>query len=187
MRAFILTTGRSGSTTFAKACAHIINYTSGHESRADKIKDRCAYPEDHIEVDNRLSWFLGTLDRLYGTDPLYIHLTRDRDEVIRSYARRRRSPMSIMRATANGILQRREPPKTDEQWQAVSGLVVDTVTDNINLFLGDKPNVIDVTLDNIQVGFDEMWARLGCEGDIEAAHAELRKRHNATPEGKRNW
>ena len=34
MNVFILNTGRCGSRTFARACAHITNYTSAHESRS---------------------------------------------------------------------------------------------------------------------------------------------------------
>ena len=64
MNIFVLNTGRCGSTTFIKACQHIRNYTALHESRANRIAEqRLAYPRDHIEADNRLSWFLGRLDR----------------------------------------------------------------------------------------------------------------------------
>lgn len=60
MNVFVLTTGRSGSTTFYKACRHISNYTCGHESNWSLIgKERLNYPENHIEVDNHLVWMLG--------------------------------------------------------------------------------------------------------------------------------
>ena len=56
MNVFVLCTGRCGSTTFACACRHIENYTAAHESRSHLAgPERFAYPEDHIEVDNRLS------------------------------------------------------------------------------------------------------------------------------------
>lgn len=178
MRAFVLCTGRCGSTTFAKACAHIDNYTSGHETRSDRIGGRLDYPDRHIEVDNRLSWFLGTLDRRYGRDPLYVHLTRDPEETAESYAQRFRGKASIVRAFGQGIVQRRVPPATDADWLAVSRLCVATVTDNIRLFLRDKPNVVHVTLDDLPSGFDEVWDRLDATGDRQAAHDELAVRHN---------
>ena len=58
MNIFILSTGRCGSNTFIKASQHIMNYSSAHESRHGLIGDeRLKYPENHIEADNRLSWF----------------------------------------------------------------------------------------------------------------------------------
>ncbi len=56
MDVFVLCTGRCGSTTFIKACAHITNYTAAHESRTGLLgSDRLDYPGKHIEADNRLS------------------------------------------------------------------------------------------------------------------------------------
>ena len=57
MNIFVLCTGRCGSMTFTKACGHIDNFSSAHESRCGRLgNERLAYPENHIEVDNRLSW-----------------------------------------------------------------------------------------------------------------------------------
>ncbi|MEJ1383421.1 MAG: hypothetical protein RPV21_03475, partial [Candidatus Sedimenticola sp. (ex Thyasira tokunagai)] len=67
MNIFILNTGRCGSTTFIEACRHITNYSAAHESRIQLIGDRrLAYPQNHIEADNRLSWLLGRLEHTYG-------------------------------------------------------------------------------------------------------------------------
>ena len=64
MNVFVLTTGRSGSLTFAEACRHITNFSCGHETRVGLIgAERLAYPDQHIEVDNRLAWFTGRLER----------------------------------------------------------------------------------------------------------------------------
>lgn len=62
---FVLCTGRCGSTTlFAQACQHIENYTASHESKIFLLGDkRLEYSQNHIEVDNRLSWFLGSLEK----------------------------------------------------------------------------------------------------------------------------
>ena len=60
MNMFVLNTGRCGSTAFVEACKHIMNFSSAYESRAGRIgHDRFAYPENHIEADSQLSWFLG--------------------------------------------------------------------------------------------------------------------------------
>ena len=45
---FVLCTGRCGSVTFSKACKHITNYTSGHETRIKKLDDRLDFPSFHI-------------------------------------------------------------------------------------------------------------------------------------------
>ena len=85
MNIFVLNTGRCGSTTFIKACQHIQNFTASHESRSVFTgNQRLAYPRNHIEADNRLSWFLGKLDQEYGDNAVYVHLLRDRAATARS-------------------------------------------------------------------------------------------------------
>ena len=87
MNVFVLNTGRCGSVTFIKACQHISNYTAAHESRSHCIAgERLAFPDNHIEADNRLSWVLGRLDAAYGDNAIYVHLRRDRTDTIRSFA-----------------------------------------------------------------------------------------------------
>ena len=66
MNVFVLCTGRCGSVTLYKICKHIQNFTSGHESRK---KLDFKYQENHIEIDNRLSWFLGRLDDKFIINP----------------------------------------------------------------------------------------------------------------------
>ncbi|MEW8461604.1 MAG: hypothetical protein AB2653_14955 [Candidatus Thiodiazotropha endolucinida] len=78
MNIFILNAGRCGSTTFVQACQHISNYSAAHESRSTLTgKQRLSYPDNHIEADNRLCWLLGRLEREYGNDAYYVHLTRN--------------------------------------------------------------------------------------------------------------
>ena len=85
MNIFVLSTGRCGSMTLDKFCKHITNYTSAHESRNNLD---FKYPPNHIEIDNRLSWFLGRLDKIYGDDAFYVHLKRDDLKVAKSYQNR---------------------------------------------------------------------------------------------------
>src|SRR3990167_1085729 len=90
MNIFVLCTGRCGSLTFAKACGHATNFTAAHESRTGFLgPGRVGYAAGHIEVDNRLSWFLGRLEEEWGDRAFYVHLTRDNDGAARSYLRRR--------------------------------------------------------------------------------------------------
>lgn len=184
MRVFVLCTGRSGSTTFARAAEHITNFTSAHESRSDLIDERLDYPDDHIEIDNRLSWFLGSLEKRYGDEPLYVYLTRDPEETAESYAQRFRGKASLVRAFGQGIVQRTEPPADDETRLAVSRLCIATIIDNIEAFLRGKPKVIRASLPDLRPGFDEMWERIGAEGDLDAAHADLKLRYNRRRNGR---
>src|SRR5688572_26940299 len=111
MNVFVLCTGRCGSTTFVKACSHATNYSSAHESRANVVgPERLAYPPNHIEADNRLSWFLGRLERTYGNNAFYVHLTRSREETARSFTKR--WDHGIMQAYRVGVLMKL-PAKSD--------------------------------------------------------------------------
>lgn len=181
MRAFVLTTGRSGSTTFARACSHLTNYGSAHESRTRLVQDRLTYPDGHIEVDNRLAWFLGSLDARYGDDPVYVWLTRDPEATAVSYAARFTGASSIVHAFGCGVLR----TEGDYDPLEVSRLIVSTVNDNIALFLRDKTKVAHASLPDLRPGFDEMCEHLDAEGDMDAAHTELQKHHNKRPRSRR--
>lgn len=174
MRVFVLTTGKTGSTTFAKACGHITNFTSAHESRCHLSEGRCEFPDQHIEVANRLSWFLGTLDRMYGDDPVYVHLTRPREQVIASMAARWKEGASLLRAMDRGILQR----ESEEDWTTLAALAAQTMEDNIEMFLKDKTEVIEARTTDLKSGFDRMCRVIGAHVDRDAAHRELEIHHN---------
>ena len=57
----------------------------GHETRSALVEGRLDYPDNHIEADNRLAWFLGSLYDRFGDESMYVHLTRDRNAVVASY------------------------------------------------------------------------------------------------------
>jgi hypothetical protein len=174
MNVFVLTTGRSGSLTFAEACRHITNYTSGHETRVGLVgADRLAYPDRHIEVDDRLAWLLGRLEDAYGDDAFYVHLRRDEQATAASRARRWNKP--LMRAYRNGILWDVSP---DVGRVALALDLNHTVTRNIELFLRDKSHTMRIDIEAAARTFPEFWSRIGAEGDLQAALEELRARHH---------
>lgn len=176
MNIFILNTGRCGSTTFIRACQHIENYTASHESRSALTgKQRLTYPDNHIEADNRLSWFLGKLDQEYGDNALYVHLTRDRAATARSFALRK--DYGIMKAYKEGILQ-----GGTEQQSALDVALdyIDTVEANISLFLKDKTNKMTFKLESARDDFDKFWKLIGAEGNFENALAEWEVHYNAS-------
>jgi len=174
MNVFVLTTGRSGSLTFAEACRHITNYTSGHETRVGLVgADRLAYPADHIEVDNRLAWFPGRLAATYGDEAFYVHLRRDEAATAASFAKRWNKP--AMRAWRKGILWDVDPGA--DRFELALDLVR-TMNSNIEHFLGQRSQTMTVDIEAAEPAFREFWERIGAEGDLDAAVAQLAVRHH---------
>jgi len=176
MNIFVLCTGRSASTTFARAAAHLSNFTAGHETRAGRLgRDRVTFPPNHVEVDNRLTWFLGRLDAAYP-QAFYVHLRRDREETARSFLARYDS--GIIAAYRRSILM--DLPESADP-MAVCRDYVDTVTAQIDHFLRDKPRWMEVRVENAKVDFAAFWERIQGQGDIAGALLEWDVRHNAGP------
>lgn len=177
---FVLCTGRSGSTTFVRAASHINNYTAGHETRAALVgTERLAYPAHHIEADNRLSWILGRLETRYGERAKYVHLIRDPAEVATSFERRWNMRSSIIWAYRKSILL--EAPEDDRS--AVCNDYVDTVTQNIRLFLRDKPDHMEFHLENAVSDWRKFWKWAEAQGDLNASLREWSVAHNASKKG----
>lgn len=182
MRVFVLNTGRCGSVTVARACEALTNFSVAHESRARLAGDaRLDYPDRHVEVDNRLSWFLGPLQARFGDAPLYVHLRRDPDLVAQSFVRRWDNgyPAGIIGAFAHGLVMR---PKAwpEEERIVVARSYVDTVNANIEAFLAGKPHRMTVWLEEAAEWFPRFWERIGGEGDLPAAVGEFATAHNAS-------
>ena len=182
MRVFVLTTGRSGSLTLSKALAHATNYTCAHESRSDCFDGRLDYPDRHIEVDNRLAFFLGPLHREYP-HAHYVWLRRNRNDTVSSLMRRFDSPRGVMAAYAHGVVQGRKPVSKLSYFErrAVAELYVDTTEANIETFL-EYTGVPNTRMD-IEYAAQQLpglWAEIGAEGDFAAACAELSLHHNAS-------
>lgn len=177
MNIFVLCTGRCGSTTFMQACSHITNFSASHESLAPYIgKKRFDYPKNHIEVDNRLSWYLGRLDKVYGEAPFYVHLTRDPDAVHASYAKRQ--GFGIMKAFENGIIKSATPGQHKPILLAEE--ICNTANENIIHFLKDKPNKMNFRLENAEHDFRTFWDAIEAQGDLAAAMACWNTKFNAT-------
>ena len=186
MNVFVLNTGRCGSLTFANACEPISNYSAAHESRSKFMgKKHFAYPDRHIEVDNRLSWFLGSLEKWFNDRAVYVHLTRDPDAVARSYCRRLDKPESIIHAYRHVILPGDKGTNPDPIDFCRD--YVRTVNVNIAAFLANKSKTVHVPIENPQEGFAQFWDMIGAKGDFDEAMSILTQVHHAhgAPKPKR--
>ena len=176
MNIFVLNTGRCGSTTFIKACSHITNYSSAHESLIHQTgQQRLDYPENHIEADNRLCWFLGRLDNKYSDQAFYVHLGRDSKEVAASFCKR--IDFGILKAYEQGILMHEQHLLPA---QSIAEDYIETVESNIKYFLRDKPNTICVSTKTAKQDFTEFWKKIGAQGNLEAALKEWNTNYNAS-------
>jgi len=181
MNIFVLNSGRCGSTTFIKACEHLVNYSSGHETLSNQLHHhRLAYPDNHIEADNRLSWFLGRLDEQYGNDAFYVHLTRNLEQTVSSFIKR--MDYGIMQSYKDGILMNSLRPATENipSDAQFARDYIKTVNSNIHLFLKDKTNKMDFVLENAQQDFTEFFKKIHAKGDLQLALNEWDITHNAS-------
>ena len=180
MNVFVLNAGRCGSMTFAKACKHITNYTAGHETRVRELgRARVAYPDNHIESDCRLAYFLGRLDEAYGQNAYYVHLQRNRMDCIASW-KKRLGPRCIVNAHAVGVVMRYGFRKIYDCAEPYIADYIDSVNENIRSFLRGKPHKMEFYLDNAKTDFTAFWYDIGAKGDLKAALAEWDVKHNAS-------
>jgi len=178
MNIFVLCTGRCGSTTFIRACQHISNFSSTHESLSGKLgEQRFSYPERHIEADNRLSWLLGRLDMCYGKRAFYVHLLRDMEKTARSFTKR--ADRGIMKAYQDPGILMKLPKNSDPMKVAYD--YIHTVTSNIEMFLRDKPLQMRFDLESANQLFPMFCERISAQVDLLGALGEFAIHHNASP------
>lgn len=181
MNIFILCTGRCGSTSFIEACKHIDNFTSGHETRIRMIgKERLNYPENHIEADPRLAFFLGQLEKKYGKTAFYVHLIRDKKATVNSLNKRWNIRYTIVKAYLEGIILTPEESVDDKFKYQVCEDYYDMVNDNIEVFLENKPHKMTIHLEKIKTDFLDFWNMINAKGNWEKAIEEWTHAHNAS-------
>lgn len=173
---FVLTPGRTGSTTFAKACTHIENYSVGQETNSQIIgPERLKYPSQHIEVDSRLLWFLTSLKNVYSENTKFAYLRRDPIEVASSYSERWNNPVSIVRAFGEGILMR---PNLQNNERLQVCLQYASLADEIILDFIRKNDGIVVELQNITIDFPRFFDWISAEGNLEHCMSEFQIKYN---------
>jgi hypothetical protein len=136
---------------------------------------RLAYPPNHIEADNRLSWILGRLDREFNDGAFYVHLARNQQQTSASFAGRQN--FGIMQAYKEGILLGGEEGQSTLD---IAADYIDTVESNITMFLKDKNNKMEFCLESAKADFSTFWKRIGADGNLEEALKEWDISYNAS-------
>lgn len=111
---------------------------------------RVKFTDNHIKVDKRISWFLHRLDNTYGDNTVYVHLVRNRNAVAKIFNNWWKGRTTLTRAYAESILMHK-----DQSIDICSDLV-DSVTENIELFLKDKQK-ITVNMDDVRNEFSRLY------------------------------
>ena len=174
MNVFVLTTGRSGSLTFAEACRNMNNFSAGHETRVGQLGEaRLDYPDNHIEVDDRLSWLLGRLEEAYGDEAFYVHLKRNDEDTAASRMRRWNKP--LMRAYRAGILWDVDPD-VDRLEVARDSQPHGELQYRFSSCVTSRSRMV-IEIETATETFPTFWQRIGAEGDLDAALAEFGRRH----------
>jgi len=179
---FVLCTGRCGSMTMARACSHATNYTARHESAS--LRNDLWYPDNHIEVNNRLTWFLGILDEKYP-DARYVHLIRDPEAVAVSHAKHCvNQPAKIISAWRNSMRMGWKRPKSpDRDVMLDCREYVAASNGLIKIFLrspkldGSARQYMTVDIDHPE-HFAQFWKWAGCQGNFAEAMRTFKTKHN---------
>jgi hypothetical protein len=176
MNVFALCAGRTASTAFSSACSHLQGFTAGHETRSRLIGgDRLAYPDNHIEIDNRLAWFLGGLDERFGNEARYVYMNRDAKSIAMSYEKRWNLTVSVVRAFATGLCMQSNVPR--DRRIEICDFYVHTLEQNVKHFLASKQHVFQFHLNDAKTSFEGFCDFLGVTCPPEAM-AEWDHRHN---------
>jgi len=176
MNVFVLNAGRCGSTTFAQACNHIENYTSGHETRTNKVNGRLNYPNDHIEIDNHLTFMLGRLDKVYGNDACYVHLKRNLKQNAKSWIRKERKYKRKGRIWFYKQQIITDGNRIDELEVAKHYCI--TANKNIEHYLKDKERKMTINIENAKSRMEKFYKFIGAKGNIKKSKKEVRNKYN---------
>lgn len=176
MKVIVLTTGRSGSVSLYHACRIAKNYDAGHETKAGALgAERCDIPDNFIEVDNRLAWFLGRLAESDKGDVHYGFLRRDPEKVAVSYNRRWEVRKGMMRGYCEGFCQRDKSTSDMEMARDMVG----TIESNIALFLKDRPHTV-MNIETIDQDLPKFLEAINADIDVTEALAEFHKKRNSS-------
>jgi len=170
MRVFVVGTGRCGSVTFARACEHMTNFTTGHEEVFCK-PDKLVWPDQHVAVGPM--WPLVPLLRRAWPDLVLVHLIRtDVAEFIESYMTLEGSRGPTIDVWADLYVG---APISDAERRGRC-LLFHASTNELIRALGPD---LTVRLEHGRDDFARFWDHVGARGDRDGALAEWSVKHNA--------
>jgi len=188
LKVVVLCSGRTGSTTLYRACQHINNFSVGHESQVHLLSaKRFQFPDQHIEIDNRLVWQLGSLEQHIGDQAFYVYLTRERSAVKQSFINRLYQPKSIFYSYCESIKKSTPENLNSDEIAHLADDFLDSIDANIRYFLRDKNHQMEFKVENFQQDFAYFWKFINAKGDYEKALAEWSKKHNSSKKAKTNF
>jgi hypothetical protein len=158
MNVFFISPGRTATTSFSEAFSCVPGYTSMHESRVELLgKERVSYPENHLEFDNRLVWFLPQLANKYAKSSILVIVHRDKEKIAQSYNKRWHK-INIMKAYAQGI-HMRDLAGNDID---VCRDYVNYVYDHLEFYRNYWDHVVDINMDTPSEGIELLLAKMEC-------------------------
>ena len=188
MKVIVLCSGRTGSFTLYRACQHITNFTVGHESQVNLLgAKRFHFPNQHIEIDNRLVWQLGSLEQYVGDKAFYVHLTREITAVKQSFINRLYQPKSIFYGYCEAIKKSTPENLGSDEIAHLADDFLDSIDANIRYFLKDKPHQMEFRVENHKEDFARFWEFIYAEGQYKKGLAEWSKKHNSSKAAKTNF
>jgi len=174
---FVISTGRTATTAFARAAACLPGYTSAHESRSmQPFASRLNYPDNHIEADNRLLFYLPQLENRYGNSAYYVLLKRDPSLIASSYAKRWHLTVSIVRAWTHGV--RMIPRVRTAEIEQCCHDFVSYADSTLSLFLSRQKNVMEFYVSDATNEFIRFSQWIGIDKPPQSALKVWDSRHN---------
>jgi hypothetical protein len=171
MNVFLVSPGRTGTTTFSEAFSIIEGYTSAHETRVNELGvSRVSYPENHIECDNRLAFFMVRLTEKYKDSGVLVKLYRDEESIARSYNHRWRR-IYIMKAYSQGILLR---DLSDNNLDVCRDYVSYSY-EQLNYFSSQWKHYVEIDLLAPRAGVEKLLSIIGEEKYLDAICGYLEK------------
>ena len=117
---------------------------------------------------------------MYGDDAFYLKLTRNKEKIVNSYLKRKSLNQGILPAFAINIFQQKKWSVSSAGYEWAANHYVNTVYDNIDFFLKNKSNFMELDIDSPMESFTKFWQKIEAKGNIENALKEFDKKYNSS-------
>ena len=157
MNVFIISPGRTATTSLSHTFSHLNQHTSGHETRTKFLgDDRVKFDENHVECDNRLAWFMPRLTAKYNQTGLLIIVRRDVQKIAKSYDKRWYK-INITKAYSQGILMR----DLEENSVEVCADFATNIYEQLDFAAGSWTHVVELDLEAPEEGLRQALSIIG--------------------------